>query len=475
MKVTSPLAGMTCAPPMFGWTSAKSADGAGAGRCANSLGDVADAHHDTVDGLRTSRGARDGEVEVRPGPTWNQAGDGAVLRHRDGSVGADVAGAGPGTCGGPEGHGDPAADENCGSGRGDECKTLPAGGHSEPFFAPQVAWADPVRPSAARRISIGRCETSPNVRRGRSPIRANGAATPCLVNASCELDRPCQSVTMTEPSATADSFALNRANWDERAPAHAASPDYAVERFVTDPTFLSHVVQFDLPLLGDVKGLRGIHLQCHIGTDTISLARLGADMTGLDFSAAAIDEARKLAARTNSPTEFVQSDVYEAASVLTPGSYDLVFTGIGALLWLPDIARWAEVVATLLRPGGRLFIREGHPMLWAVDESVTDAVTLGYSYFEHAEPLVDSDPGTYVQTDVEFESTVTHAWGHGLGEIITALLANGMQLTGFVEHQSVPYEALPGQMVKGELDEWQLADRPERLAHTYTLQAVKSL
>jgi len=279
---------------------------------------------------------------------------------------------------------------------------------------------------------------------------------------------------MTKPSATADSFALNRANWDERAPAHAASPDYAVEKFVTDPTFLSHVVQFDLPRLGDVKGLRGIHLQCHIGTDTVSLARLGADMTGLDFSAAAIDEARKLAARTNSPTQFVQSDVYEAPSVLTPGSYDLVFTGIGALLWLPDIERWAEVVAQLLRPGGRLFIREGHPMLWAVDEAVTDAVTLGYSYFEHADPLVDSDPGTYVQTDVEFESTVTHAWGHGLGEIITALLSRGMQLTGFVEHQSVPYEALPGQMVKGDLDEWQLADRPERLAHSYTLQAVKT-
>lgn len=279
---------------------------------------------------------------------------------------------------------------------------------------------------------------------------------------------------MSDAPSTADSFALNRANWDERAPAHAASPDYAVEQFIADPTFLSEVVRFDLPLLGDVRGLRGIHLQCHIGTDTISLARLGADMTGLDFSGAAIDQARQLAERTNSPTQFVQSDLYDAASVLTPGSYDLVFTGVGALLWLPDIERWADVVTTLLRPGGRLFIREGHPMLWTIDEEVTDALTLGYSYFEHAEPLVSDEPGTYVETDVEFESTVSHAWGHGLGEVISALLTRGMRLTGFVEHQSVPWEALPGQMVKGELGEWQLADRPERLAHSYTLQAVKT-
>src|SRR6478735_1238856 len=109
---------------------------------------------------------------------------------------------------------------------------------------------------------------------------------------------------------TDDYRILNRANWDERAPAHAASPGYALDRFRADPAFLSHVVRFDLPLLGSVEGLRGIHLQCHIGTDTISLARLGARMTGLDFSAAAISQARALAAETGDDVEFVESDVY---------------------------------------------------------------------------------------------------------------------------------------------------------------------
>src|ERR1035441_8763927 len=94
-----------------------------------------------------------------------------------------------------------------------------------------------------------------------------------------------------------DNTAVNRAHWDERASAHAASPDYAVASFANDPAFLSDVVRFDLPRIGDIAGLRGVHLQCHIGTDTVSLARLGATMTGLDFSAAALAEARQLAGR----------------------------------------------------------------------------------------------------------------------------------------------------------------------------------
>ena len=166
-----------------------------------------------------------------------------------------------------------------------------------------------------------------------------------------------------------DYQAVNRAIWDERAPAHAASPDYAVDRFVADPEFLSDVVRFDLPRLGDITGLRGVHLQCHIGTDTVSLARLGARMTGLDFSAPALEAARLLAAQTGSDTDFVQADVYSAVDLLGRESFDLVFTGIGALCWLPDIRRWAAVVAGLLRPGGRLFIREGHPMLWALEDA----------------------------------------------------------------------------------------------------------
>ena len=273
---------------------------------------------------------------------------------------------------------------------------------------------------------------------------------------------------------TTDHRALNRANWDERADAHASSPDYDVERFVTDPRYLSDVVRAELPLLGDVSGLRGVHLQCHIGTDTISLARSGARMTGLDFSPASVDQARSIAARTGDPVDFVESDVYAAPAVLDPAGYDLVYTGVGALCWLPDIRGWASIVAGLLRPGGRLFLHEGHPMLFALADARPDGVlAVEYPYFERPEPTVFDDPGTYVATDAVFSATVTHEWNHGLGEIVTALLDAGLRLTGLVEHDRVPWQAVNGQMTRLDDGQWQLTDRPWRLAHSYTLQAVR--
>jgi SAM-dependent methyltransferase len=271
-----------------------------------------------------------------------------------------------------------------------------------------------------------------------------------------------------------DYLAINRANWDERAPAHAKSPGYNVADFLRDPAYLSGVVRFDLPLLGDISGLRGVHLQCHIGTDTLSLSRLGARMSGLDFSAPALEEARALAAGSGAEIDYVQAELYDAVDALGAGRFDLVYTGIGALCWLPDIDRWAAVVAELLAPGGRLFIREGHPMLWSIEEYRSDGlIAVEYAYFEREEPLVFTEGGTYVETDVAFEQNTTHSWNHGLGEIVTALFAHGLQITGLVEHDSVPWDALPGQMQELELGEFRLADRPWRLAHSYTLQAIK--
>jgi SAM-dependent methyltransferase len=271
-----------------------------------------------------------------------------------------------------------------------------------------------------------------------------------------------------------DYQALNRANWDERAPAHAASSGYNVAAFADDPAHLSDVVRFDLPLLGDIRGLRGVHLQCHIGTDTVSLARLGATMTGLDFSPASLAEARHIAALAGTPVEYIESDVYSAPGKLERGGFDLVYTGIGALCWLPDIRRWAQVVASLLRPGGRLFIREGHPVLWALDEVRRDGLlALELPYFEQIEPLVWNEGGTYVETDAEFKHNTTHEWNHGLGEIVTALVEAGMTMTGLTEHDSVPWEALPGQMRQLDNGEWQVTDRPHRLPHSYTLRAVR--
>jgi len=157
------------------------------------------------------------------------------------------------------------------------------------------------------------------------------------------------------------------------------------------------------------------------------------------------------------------------------GAFDLVFTGVGALCWLPSVGRWARAVASLLRPGGRLFIREAHPVLWSLGDSRDDGlVTIEYPYFERDEPITFDEGGTYVATDLVFEHTVTHEWNHGMGEIVTSLLDAGMAITGLTEHDSAPWDALPGHMEQIGGGEWRLTDRPWRLPHSYTLKAVKT-
>lgn len=269
----------------------------------------------------------------------------------------------------------------------------------------------------------------------------------------------------------------NLDNWNERVPVHAASPDYAVEALATDPERISDVVAFDRPRMGDVTGLRLLHLQCHIGTDTVSWGRLGARVTGLDFSAPALGVARDLAGRAGlDDARFVESAVYDAPTALAGETFDVVYTGIGALCWLPDVDRWAQVVASLLAPGGRLFIREGHPVLWALDwDRVDDRLELAFPYFTQPEPTRWDEDGTYVAVPegTSFAHTVSYDWNHGLGQIMTAVLGAGLVIERFEEHQEVPWRPFalfepspdhPGEFVLPE-------HRRERMPCTYTLVA----
>jgi SAM-dependent methyltransferase len=271
-----------------------------------------------------------------------------------------------------------------------------------------------------------------------------------------------------------DYLAINRANWDDRAGVHATSDGYGLARYRDDPTAISHVVAFDRPLLGDVAGLETVHLQCHIGTDTLSLARLGARVTGLDLSPASLAVARGLAASTGTDIPYVESDVYGAVDALGAGRFDLVYTGVGAICWLPSIRRWAETVAGLLKPGGRLFIRDMHPALGAVGDDHPERLQLDYPYFEEPEPTIWDDDVTYVDADRPLTATRSAEWNHGLGEMVTALLDMGMTLTGLAEHRTVPWPALPALMEPAELaGEWRLRERSARLPLTFTLQAAR--
>lgn len=277
---------------------------------------------------------------------------------------------------------------------------------------------------------------------------------------------------LREPCGVDDARALNLSNWESRVPLHLAG--YSIARLLADPAAVSGVVAFDRPRLGDIAGLDAVHLQCHIGTDTVSLARLGARMTGLDFSPSAIAAARDLATRAGADIEFVLADVDGAPDALGRHRFDLVYTGIGALCWLPDIRRWASVVEALLRPGGRLFIREGHPALWTMsDPRDDDLLVMEFPYFEVPGGTRFVEPTTYVAHEGELAQPVTVQFNHGLGEIVTALLDHGLTLTAFEEHRSVPWNALGDVMVEDDDEEFRLRDGADRLPLTYTLQARK--
>jgi SAM-dependent methyltransferase len=267
---------------------------------------------------------------------------------------------------------------------------------------------------------------------------------------------------------------VNLANWESRVPLHTGPGGYDLDAF-DDPDHLSGVVRYDLPRLGRLDGLDVVHLQCHIGTDTVSLARLGArSLTGLDFSPAALTAARALAERAKANVTFVESDLYDAVDTVGPARFDVVYTGIGAICWLPDIVRWARVVADLLRPGGRLFLREGHPVLWSVSDPRPDGLlVIEFPYFE-TDGVSFSEPVTYAGEGTLAAPDIVH-FNHGLGEIFNALWAAGLTISAFEEHRELPWNPLGDAMVASDIHdgEFMLASGQERLPLSYTLQAMK--
>jgi 2-polyprenyl-3-methyl-5-hydroxy-6-metoxy-1,4-benzoquinol methylase len=226
---------------------------------------------------------------------------------------------------------------------------------------------------------------------------------------------------------TDDYRTLNRPLWDERVPIHLASEFYDVPGFLAGKEALRG---FETAEVGEVTGRRLVHLQCHIGLDTLSWARRGARVTGLDFSAPAIEAARGLAAEAGLPARFVVSDVYDAAAALGE-TYEIVYTGIGALVWLPDLTRWAGVVAGLLEPGGFLYLSEFHPFGDVLDDA--DGRTVAYDYFDRG-PRYWDEPGTYTDGPADTVSNRSVQFQHGLGDVVSALTAAGLRIDFLHEH-----------------------------------------
>lgn len=247
----------------------------------------------------------------------------------------------------------------------------------------------------------------------------------------------------------------NRDLWNMWAPLHVESEFYDVEGFKAGRPRRRHGLDvLETTLLGNVTGKSLLHLQCHFGLDTITWAQRGAAVTGVDFAEKAIAAAQQLAGEMGVPARFICSNVYDLPAKLDE-QYDIVFTSHGVLGWLPDLERWASVVAHHLKPGGTLCVIEAHPFALLFDDHRTDAkLLLLYPYFHGPEPFRDAHTGSYAAPDAPIES-VEHFWLHTMSDILGSLVRAGLRLTSFQEYPFVAWPLLPWMEERSD-GAWQL-------------------
>jgi SAM-dependent methyltransferase len=272
---------------------------------------------------------------------------------------------------------------------------------------------------------------------------------------------------VTDPG---EQLAANRAMWDERAGINYRSAFYDVAGFKAGAVRLP---AYEIEEVGDVAGKDLLHLQCHVGIDTLSWGRLGARVTGVDFSERAIAYARALSSELGEPATFVCCDVLDLPAHLD-AAFDVVYTSHGVLGWLPDLDRWAGVVAHFLRPGGTFYITELHPFVWPFDDSgdVTD-LRVRFPYFPRETPLPFPVHGSYADPEAPVEHRVEYCWPHSIGEIVTALASAGLRIE-FLHEWPFLFWPLPF-LVEHPDRSWRLpADQPGEIPLLFSLKATKS-
>lgn len=260
-----------------------------------------------------------------------------------------------------------------------------------------------------------------------------------------------------------DPTVTNLAWWDERASHHVRSDFYDVQRVIDGEIRLN---PYEIEEVGDVTGKALVHLQCHLGTETIGWARLGANATGLDFSSEVVENARRLADDSGVDIEYVQGDVYDAPSLLGQNRFDIAYVNIGSLHWLPDINRWGDTVAQLLKPGGMVYINEIHPISSVLAENEP---TFERDYFYDGPVLWDED-GSYADVGGSTTHNQHVIYDRPLSDIMTALTDAGLVVTGFREWAGQEYQQFPDQ-VRGEDGRWYTPGQA-RFPSMFSLKAV---
>ncbi len=259
-------------------------------------------------------------------------------------------------------------------------------------------------------------------------------------------------------------FAANRDGWNLRTPVHLRSGFYEIEEFARGATSLRCV---ELAELGDVAGKRLLHLMCHFGQDTLSLARMGAQATGIDFSEAAIEAARGLSRRIGVPAEFICGNVYDTRKIIK-GTFDIVYTSYGVVGWLPDLKEWGRIIAAALRPGGVFYIAEFHPFVWTLDGKFEK---FQYSYFHSDTPLEFDMQGTYADrgADIRYKD---FNWIHSLGDVVNALIANGLEIEFLHEFPFTVYDCFPNLESIGD-HQWQFRHLQGTIPYLFSIRARK--
>lgn len=262
-----------------------------------------------------------------------------------------------------------------------------------------------------------------------------------------------------------DFYEINRQAWDLKTGTHARSKFYDLEGFKAGKLSLKDI---ELQEVGDVKGKSLIHLQCHFGLDTLSWARLGAGVTGVDISGKSIDLAKSLADELNLNALFIRSNLYDIPAVVNE-KYDIVYTSYGALNWLEDIGKWAEIVAGLLKPKGTFHMVEFHPYTFTLD----DDCNIERSYFNNIGPIDTMSDELY--TDMAGENKIPHRsieWNHSLAEVIDALIENGLHLKHLHEFPYQVYDCFPN-MIEIEPGKWVFKAVGRQIPYMYSIKAVK--
>ncbi|MDW5289598.1 class I SAM-dependent methyltransferase [Formosa sp. PL04] len=256
---------------------------------------------------------------------------------------------------------------------------------------------------------------------------------------------------------------VNKATWNAKTEAHLTSDFYNVEGFLNGNSSLNSI---ELGLLGDVKGKKILHLQCHFGQDSLSLARLGSQVTGVDLSNVAIKNAERLANQLELNTTFICCDLYDLPNHLDD-TFDVVYTSYGTIGWFPDLDKWAKLISKFLKPQGEFIFVEFHPVVWMFNDAFDK---IEYSYFK-SDAIIETETGTYADRSADIiNKSIT--WNHSLGEVLTALLQNNLQLQSFEEFDYSPYDCFSN-TVEMNSKQFRIAHLDSKLPMVYALKALK--